>query len=448
MEPKILEITFVSTIFLITIYFHIKFDRFAVVHGPEILTTLGILGCFTGITVALFAFNPDNISQSVPNLLAGIKTAFWASLSGVLGALTIRFSQRFRSVKDNDNEMSGQTASLSDVVLSIEKLRSGIVGNKEESLLSHTKAIKDDSNKQFSALISEFKTFSIHIVENNQKAVIEALREVIKDFNTQLSEQFGENFKELNLAIGKLVLWQEQYKEELNLLQKNQESIRINLEKSSNFLNEIVKSSGSFEKVSRDLRSQIEFLNLSRDMLISQQKALADVLEKMSEITPDFSKKTNEMLNQIQEGNTEVQIKTSEMINMMANEIVKNQKEIKNILDNTFLNNERELEKIQISMTKACENLSIQMQISGNEFKKQITETLLENQKIFKNGLLENSNIVKQSVIVLDQALQKELNNSLESLGRQLASLSNKFVEDYTPLTDKLKKIVEITKKI
>ena len=132
MEAKILEITFVSTIFLITIYFHIKFDRFAVVHGPEILTTLGILGCFTGITVALFAFNPDNISQSVPNLLAGIKTAFWASLSGVLGALTIRFSQRFRSVKDNDNEMSGQTASLSDVVLSIEKLRSGIVGNKEE----------------------------------------------------------------------------------------------------------------------------------------------------------------------------------------------------------------------------------------------------------------------------------------------------------------------------
>ena len=59
------------------------------------------------------------------------------------------------------------------------------MGNKEESLLSHTKAIKDDSNKQFSALISEFKTFSIHIVENNQKAVIEALREVIKDFNTQ-----------------------------------------------------------------------------------------------------------------------------------------------------------------------------------------------------------------------------------------------------------------------
>ena len=44
--------------------------------------------------------------------------------------------------------------------------------------------------------------------------------------------------------------------------------------------------------------------------------------------------------------------------------------------------------------------------------------------------------------------LQKELNDSLEMLGRQLASLSNKFVDDYTPLTEKLQKVVEISKKI
>ena len=60
----------------------------------------------------------------------------------------------------------------------------------------------------------------------------------------------------------------------------------------------------------------------------------------------------------------------------------------------------------------------------------------------------DNSRIIKESVLALDKALQKELNNSLESLGRQLAALSNRFVEDYLPLTEKLREVVEISKRI
>ena len=110
MIKEFLEIGFILTIVAITIYFHIKFDRFAVAHGPEVLTTLGILGCFTGITIALFNFNPDNISQSVPNLLAGIRTAFWASLAGVAGALTLRIGQRFRKIKNSNDQIATQTS--------------------------------------------------------------------------------------------------------------------------------------------------------------------------------------------------------------------------------------------------------------------------------------------------------------------------------------------------
>lgn len=48
----------------------------------------------------------------------------------------------------------------------------------------------------------------------------------------------------------------------------------------------------------------------------------------------------------------------------------------------------------------------------------------------------------------LDDALQKELTNALALLGSQLASLSKKFVEDYTPLTDRLREIVQLTRRV
>lgn len=59
------------------------------------------------------------------------------------------------------------------------------------------------------------------MAENNSKAFIQALEEVIKDFNNKITEQFGDNFKQLNLAVGALLTWQENYKnyiEKVNLL--------------------------------------------------------------------------------------------------------------------------------------------------------------------------------------------------------------------------------------
>lgn len=49
------------------------------------------------------------------------------------------------------------------------------------------------------------------MAENNAKSFIEALTATMNDFNTKLTEQFGENFKELNVAVGRLLEWQNQY---------------------------------------------------------------------------------------------------------------------------------------------------------------------------------------------------------------------------------------------
>jgi hypothetical protein len=51
-----------------------------------------------------------------------------------------------------------------------------------------------------------------------------------------------------------------------------------------------------------------------------------------------------------------------------------------------------------------------------------------------------------EQISKLDVALEAELSRSLTSLGRQLTALSSRFVEDYGPLTDKLRLLVQASR--
>ena len=395
-----LEIFFIVAILLVALYFHIKFDRFSVVHGPEVLTTMGIFGCFTGITIGLFGFDPNNIQDSVPSLLGGIRTAFGASLAGVFAALTIRFAQRFRKQKDEIESAPVRNATLDDVVSSLNFLNKGLLAGTES--FANKSIIKSDE------LISEFKNFSSHMIENNQKVFIEALREVIKDFNEKITEQFGENFKALNAAVEKLVVWQQQYKDELDQLKETQSQVAKDLSNSADNLVKIVSSSTSFVDSANALKEQVDLLSNNREVLIAQQNSLESVLNNMSQITPTFEVKTAEMLKQIEDG-----------MKIVPDSIVKI------LQDNSSL--------IKDEQKKIFES---------------IDKSLNELQSNLSDGLRKNVDIVKESVLTLDKSLQKELNDSLESLGRQLASLSNRFVEDYGPLTDRLREVVQMSKRL
>ncbi|MDZ4056502.1 MAG: hypothetical protein U1D69_05945, partial [Polynucleobacter sp.] len=60
-----LTLIFVGIISCFAVYFiFVRFNRFAVVHGPESLTTFGILGCFSGIALALLQFYSSDLTNS------------------------------------------------------------------------------------------------------------------------------------------------------------------------------------------------------------------------------------------------------------------------------------------------------------------------------------------------------------------------------------------------
>ena len=57
---------FIGVITLCAIYLHLRYSPSIAHKAPAFLTTLGILGTFTGIALGLLDFNTNDIQKSVP----------------------------------------------------------------------------------------------------------------------------------------------------------------------------------------------------------------------------------------------------------------------------------------------------------------------------------------------------------------------------------------------
>jgi DNA anti-recombination protein RmuC len=397
---------FIAVNCFLTYYFGFKrFDRFAVAYGPEILTTSGIFGCFLGIALALLDFDATQVSASVPHLLEGVKTAFWASVSGVAGALVIKARHRLQKTPIQQTEGAPKGATIDDLVAATQALQKSLSGGDEGSLLGQIKLMRQDQKDELQALRTSFDTFAKKMAEDGSKALIDALREVISDFNNKISEQFGENFKLLNAAVEKLVLWQQQYKDEMDRLQISQHQSSMDLNAAANGMSLMVERAAGFRDVASDLDALLKGLAQQQAMIETSQKSLAAVLMEMRDVAPQFAKKFEDLMDAMTRG----------------------------------------VSKLQSDVADVVKNLGNQVQASNSEMKSLLTDTLKKSQTEVNEQLTKSLESVRQGVITLDKGLQEELSKSLETLGRQLASLSEKFVADYGPLTDRLREIIRLS---
>ncbi|MEK9812905.1 MAG: hypothetical protein VW440_07690, partial [Bordetella sp.] len=181
LDGSVLEAGFIAAIVLVTIYLHWRFDGFAASHGPEILTTMGIMGCFTGITLALFSFDAADVQASIPSLLGGIRTAFWASLAGVAGALSLRFAQRFRQPREADAEEEGiaQEVDLRDVIaeLRVSRKEANESGQAQADALRAINRAVAESAQSITTAVTE----SAQAQANRNDQLITVVRELSQD---------------------------------------------------------------------------------------------------------------------------------------------------------------------------------------------------------------------------------------------------------------------------
>ena len=394
---------------------------------------------------------------------------------------------------------------------SLEKINTDIVDKNSaifenvELLLDNFKTYKDEfsnffkaSESQSSELITAFKEFATYMAEENSKAFIEALNKTIRDFNNNLIESFGSNFKQLNEAVIKLVDWQEEYKQIIEITTENQKVI-------FDSFNGIEKELQTFSAETKNINSIVSELSTITKESMEQNIKLNETLSVFSEL----NNQAKELIPNLVEINNNIDndIKT---FNSYSNGLIDNLNNFSNNLQNNFsqyiddINRgvkgstdsimgimEESLKKIEDNFDKSLENTDLKLKETSeniftgiekfntdfsNNMKEQldifinnnenysaginrlvkstlegIDESEKNNSKMIDENLKQIEKLnnelsihLKGHVENIEKALEESLNRSLESLAQVMAKISDRFAKDYGPLADKLREIMEL----
>ena len=265
-------------ILILAIGLHSRWNRKVAAAGPSLLTTFGIFFCFAGITWGLVDFDPADVRDSVPHLLQGIRTSFWASVFGIGCALTIKLRVLFFGEPPLSRTAGTTGATVDDLLDQLSKVNRSIVGTDDSNLLGQLKVFRNDSNDRLDGLNRSLERFTENIVEANSKALIQALSEIIRDFNTKLNEQFGQNFKDLNSAVRNLVVWQLQYEQQLNSLIEQEINTRTYLADASLHYAELVDKASVVAPTIDSLRKLLAQTNSQSERLNASLRNLAELV--------------------------------------------------------------------------------------------------------------------------------------------------------------------------
>jgi DNA anti-recombination protein RmuC len=495
---------------------HHSFTQYA----PTLLTTLGILGTFFGIVAGLLAFDVKNIDGSIEGLLGGMKTAFITSLAGMFLSIVYKVlvSVGILYVADSE-EIDEDQIGVAELYSVMREQRDGIsalnqaIGSGDESSLTgQMKLMRSDINdadKQSRREFSEFQEklwiklqdFADMLSKSATETVIKALKQVITDFNNNLTEQFGENFKELNKAVEKLVEWQENYKVQLDDMTQQYAQGVTAITETESAVSRIQEHTTQIPDSMTKLGEVMMVNQHQIDELGRHLEAFKDVRDKAVEAVPSLKEQigltvdgVQDASKQLVEGIAKVTESYQEVISQGVAEFTDGTRQVNQSLQSTSDAMQKGSEQTSQLFSDMADDLHSNFRTLAAEMNdqtksigdslresgKSVVEEAARSRESFESGLEGmrnqlNSNLeqmadqqaaqfqnlvtglkeameqsirrsaesVEGSIEILDQALQSEINRSMEQMGQALVSITGQFTEDYRGLVDQMNQVVQ-----
>ena len=367
---------------------------------PSLVSTLGVLGTFLGITIGLMNFNPNVLDESIPLLLEGLKTAFFTSLAGMIGSLIL--SKYVSSVYDeNDKGMSDINIAAGEIVKAVKQMSD----NNEKLTMGLLKEIQQQSHNQtafYNTALSEMQKTSSSVGKVDSK--IETLLLQSQSQTTSLNE-LGNNTNSMLISIGNI--------------EANGEAQKKSNTEMINYIGEIVDATSAMVSTDENIAENVKSLGTKL------HDEVVEIEDKMNETNVLLSNKFDEFTELLKKSNTEA------LVEVMKKVTEEFQKQMNSLINKLIQENFDQL-------NKSVEKLN-QWQQENKEMITSLTSQYRQMATEFEGTSTTLTAVGKDTKnLVSDGGKLKQL---IESLSKVLIE-DDKFVE----ITKKLEDTVDLTK--
>lgn len=400
----------------------------AINSAPGLVSGLGVLGTFIGLTISVFAFNSTNsetIMSSIQTLLGGMGTAFATSVIGMICS-SIYIWQQKKVYNNLSHVIDDKCKELDDknYVSEVELLRHETRLQQQE-LLSKFIELQDSNHKQNEDSVNAFNELNKSIGELSQKS---------EDGNKSIMEALnGYDEDGESISVGQMLvnLHDESTKQSQALENFTTDlSNEFNASLGKTMDKSIVPLIMDLERSHKTLTDKLDLLssNIQSPATEMVDQAINDLKTSMIQITSEF--KDNISTNTIDEMNSlaENLSKTGDMLNNVPAAM----KEIIDNISNSFNNVKDIVNELQDSVKAQQQNLLEGTKSANSEMANGMKEKF--------DAMTSNFQEAASSLSERQNSLNEEMANSMKEKFDAMTSLLEKTV---TSLNEQQNSLIE-----
>ena len=389
--------------------------------ATTVLPSIGILGTFVGVFIALLNFQVATMQSSITLIIGGLKVAFITSIFGLTAGIIVKLIQSRKSDEDTPDGVGAEEI-LTELQFSRKETE-----RQNQNLINAISGDADSSlNTQMKLMRSDLNDFAKTVAEANTTAFIDALKAAIADFNKNLTEQFGENFKRLNDAVGKLLEWQENNKKDMEHMRTSMNTAIESIGEAESSLTKIKESAETIPETVSGLSKVLEAIQAQIKDIENHLQAFADVSNQAKEALPKIEEVLTNYTDGLEKTSNEILANLTENLKAQEGVYTELQTNFKTVFDDFGQLGTN----LQTSITEISETLSSK------------TEEISLNLSSTTSNVLENfTTSAENSILTIGNNLETTSNTILTNLTELTAAQNEKslnIIDEFTSVSEEI----------
>lgn len=410
------------------------------------IVSLGILGTFIGITIGLVQFDTKDVTGSTPVLLSGLKVAFYTSVWGMLLSVVLAVLQRLarpnagRDNADQLDRIADLIAKRSDASHGeLKKLNAGVETLRNElkatrrrtSFLSKSLArVEPKLLHRLDGIESTIKDALDRIARTASTEIVEELRKIVREFNENIQEQFGESLRQFSKACERLLEWQEQHKEEIDELHRQLQCVGTEMGRATVVLDQSAEKTRAVLKVCERIETVVSALGdqtqTTTDRLNEYASVTKEIEKTLAEVTQGINDSRNSITNLVAESQKQLQEQ-----NKKQKEIFDSLKEIARKIEEISTEVETHKNKIQAKLSEQTDGVVDMMKGTVSQLKgglEEMESVFIRVTKQLGKSYEEHLKYLRTQMPVFHECLQK-MQETLREMQQKTREMKEKSSE-------------------